>query len=135
MNKKTEFWVKNTSKMNVSLSDLSLIVPSGQSWNLLDSKHFSYTLEHLEKSAREGSLFKKSDKIKIRNVPPEEVVKPGIYVAVNDFRTSKPRSLIKIEEKRYEELEVELDPRIAEEKHAAEFAMMEEQHDELKNKS
>lgn len=126
MNKQAEFWIKNISKMNVSLSDLQLVVPAGRSWNLLDHKHFSYKLEQLEKSASVGSIFKKSDKIKVRSVPPVEPVKPGIYVAVNDFREVKPRSLIKIEEKRYEELETDLDPRVAEEKHAADFAAIEE---------
>ena len=124
-----EFWIKNISKMNVSLSDLQLVVPTGRSWNLLDSKHFRYTLEQLEKSAKDGSIFKKSDKIKVRNVPPVEPVKPGIYVATDPAemqRNAKLRSLVKIEEKRYEELEIDSDPRMAEEKHAAEFAAIEE---------
>lgn len=126
MNKQAEFWIKNISKMNVSLSDLQLIVPAGRSWNLLDKKHFSYNLEQLEKSALNGSIFRKSDKIKVRSIAPTEPVKPGIYVAINDFREVKLRSLVKIEEKRYEELETDLDPREAEEKHAAEFAAIEE---------
>lgn len=129
MNKQPEFWIKNISKMNVSLSDLQLVVPTGRSWNLLDSKHFRYTLEQLEKSAQDGSIFKKSDKIKVRNVPPTELVKPGIYIASDPIemqRNTKLRSLVTIEEKRYEELEIDSDPRIAEEKHAAEFAALEE---------
>lgn len=129
MNKQAEFWIKNISKMNVSLSDLQLIVPAGRNWNLLDSKHFKYTLEQLEKSAEDGSIFKKSDKIKIRNVAPIEIVKPGVYVATDPLemqRNTKFRSLIKIEEKRYEELEMDPDPRVAEEKYAAEFAAIEE---------
>ena len=137
MNKQAEFWVTNISKLNVTLSDLQLIVPAGRSWNLLDQKHFSYNLEQLEKSASTGSIFKKSDKIKVRNVPPAEQIKSGIYIAVNDFREAKLRSLVKIEEKRYEELETDLDPRIAEEKHAAEFAAIQEdlfQNQSKKNK-
>ncbi len=126
MNKQTEFWVKNITKRNVCLSDLQLIVPAGRSWNLLDKKHFSYNLEQLEKSALNGSIFRKNDKIKVRNIPPVEPVKPGIYVATNDFREVKLRSLVKIEEKKYDELETDLDPREAEEKHAAEFAAIEE---------
>lgn len=115
--------------MNVSLSDLQLVVPAGRSWNLLDGKHFRYTLEQLEKSAKDGSIFKKSDKIKVRNVAPTEPVKAGIYVATDPVeiqRNTKLRSLVKIEEKKYEELEIDADPRMAEEKHAAEFAAIEE---------
>lgn len=111
--------------MNVSLSDLQLIVPAGRSWNLLDTKHFKYTLEQLEKSAKDGSIFKKSDKIKVRNVPPEEGVKPGVYVAKDPAevqRNTKLRSLVKIEEKKYEELEV------SDEKYAEEFAALDTTH-------
>ncbi len=126
MQKKAEFWITNVSKMNVTLSDLSLVVPAKRSWNLLDSKHFSYSLEQLEKSAAAGSIFKKSDKIKVRNIPPTEPIKPGIYVAVDDFRKVMPRSLVKIEQKKYEELEFDMDSREAEEKQAAEFAELEE---------
>lgn len=117
MKNKAEFWIKNVTKKNISLSDLALIVPVGRSWNLLDSKHFSYTLEQLEESAVKGSLFKKSDRIKIRNVPPDKPVTPGIYVS-NDFRNKIPRSLLKIEDKKYEELE------ISDEKYAEEFAAL-----------
>lgn len=129
MNRQAEFWIKNISKMNVSLSDLQVVVPAGRSWNLLDSKHFKYTLDQLENSAKEGSIFKKGDKIKVRNIPPGEMVKPGIYVATDPIeiqRNTKLRSMVKIEEKRYEELEMDPDPRVAEEKHAAEFAAIEE---------
>lgn len=59
-----EFWVINVSKMNVCLSDLGLTIPAGRCYNLLDSKHFQYTLEKLKKSIESGSLYKKRDKIK-----------------------------------------------------------------------
>lgn len=126
MEKKAEFWIKNISKRNITLADLTLIVPAGISWNLMNSRHFSYSLEQLEKSATTGSIFKKSDKIKVRNVPPTKIVKPGIYVAVNDFRETTSRSLIQIEQKKYEELDFDMDSREAEEKQATEFAELEE---------
>lgn len=131
MNKVAEFWIKNISKMNVSLSDLQLVVPAGRNWNLLDQKHFKYTLEQLEKSASVGSIFKKNDKIKVRNVPPEEIVRPGIYVAVDPSliqRTAKIRSLVKIEEKKYEELE------LTDEKYAEDVATMEAEKTEGNSK-
>lgn len=108
-----EFWIKNISKCNVCLSDLALTVPRGRAYNLLDSKHFHYTLEQLEKSAASGSLFVKRNAIKVRNVPPQVIVKPGIYVA-NEPRELKLRSQVKIEEKHYEELAVS-DEQFAEE--------------------
>jgi hypothetical protein len=123
---KKEFWIKNISKTDVSLGDLALIVPHERNMNLLDSKHFSYTLEQLEKSAASGSLFRKRDKIKIRKVAPEIIVKPGIYIS-NEPRGTIPRSLVVIEEKRYEELE------ISDEKFAEEFAAIDE--DTFKDKS
>lgn len=103
MNKPQEFWIVNISKRNVCLADLSLTVPKGRSWNLLDPNHFRYTLEQLEKSAQEGSLFKKNHLVKVRNVPPQIIVKPGIYV-INSPRDAKLRSQVFIEEKHYEEL-------------------------------
>lgn len=61
-----EFYIVNVSKMNVTLSDLSCTIPARQSVNLL-SKHYHYTLEQLLESATNGSLFKKRDKIWLRN--------------------------------------------------------------------
>lgn len=102
---KAEFWIKNISKKNVTLSDLALSVKAGANLNLL-SKHFSYTVEQLLASAESGSLFVKSSMIKVRNVPPEELVRPGIYT-FQPFEPAKQfRSLVKVEEKRYEELDL-----------------------------
>ena len=101
--------------MNVSLSDLNLIVPAGASMNLLDTKHFSYNYDQLQKSATSGSLFIKGDKIKLREKSPP--VNKQIKLAVSkDFRIGKKRSLVEIKEKRYEELE------ISDEKFVEEFA-------------
>src|SRR3990167_9030865 len=99
------FWLTNVSRKNVCLSDLAITIPAKRSMNLLDPKHFTYTLEQLEQSAASGSIFIKRDKIKVRNVAPDVVVKPGIYV-LNESRGTKPRSLLQIVEKRYEELNV-----------------------------
>jgi hypothetical protein len=76
-----EFWVTNITKRNVCLSDLRLVVPAYRSWNLLDSRHFSYNIDILLKSAESGSLFKKNSMIKVRQFAPEPIVKPGIYVS------------------------------------------------------
>lgn len=59
--------------MNVCLRDLNLTVKAQSHANLLDEKHYNYTLEQLQKSAESGSIFRKSDKIKVRKIPPEYV--------------------------------------------------------------
>jgi len=66
----SDFWITNISKMNVCLRDLNLTVKARSSINLMDLKHYRYTLEQLQKSAESGSLYRKSDKIKVCNVAP-----------------------------------------------------------------
>lgn len=128
---KPGFWITNISKKDVSLADLRLTICSGARKNLLDSRHFSYTLEELEKSRESGSLHAKSDKIKVSYIQPQEVVKPGLYIAkvfaggVPEVigknvipikpRVTTTRSQLKIIEKEYEELS------LSDEKYAEEF--------------
>lgn len=107
-NKENEFWVTNISDKNVSLRDLAITIPSKKNVNLLDSKHYSYTLEQLELSANSGSLKSKSDKLKVRKVAPEILVIPGPhlsqmprFIAQNTARTK-----IIVEEKKFEELDI-----------------------------
>lgn len=111
-----EFWVTNISKLNVSLGDLRFSIPAGKSFNLLDSKHFHYTLEQLQKSAESGSLFKKRDKIILRKNSPlndHNVIK--LEVSSVPFPHRK-RTTIKVEHKVYEELQ------LSDEKFAEEFS-------------
>lgn len=68
----SDFWVTNVSKRNVTLHDLAISIPKGQSYNLLDSNNFSYTEEQLIKSATEGSLWIKRKFIKM-GIQPREV--------------------------------------------------------------
>ena len=125
------FWVTNISKCDVSLADLKLNIRRGTRKNLLDPKHFSYTLEALEKSRTSGSLYAKRDKIKVSYIAPEPAVKPGVYIAkiftsgtpeiigknvvVSEPRLTTARSQLKIVEKEYEELV------LSDEKYAEEF--------------
>lgn len=115
------FWVTNITNMNICLSDLALTIPARRSMNLLDKDHFVYTLEQLEVSAASGSLFKKRDKIKVRNNPPQISIKPGIYLSKTP-RYIPSRSAIKVKEKIYEELLPTSDQFISEEKFAEEFS-------------
>lgn len=99
-----EFWITNVSKKDVSLRDLAFTLRARTSRNLLDAKHFHYTLEQLEASATNGSLYAKSNMIKIRRVAPVVPVKPGIYVQ-NEPRMGRGlRSQVTIVEKRLEDL-------------------------------
>lgn len=103
---KPEFWVTNMSPMNVTLADLALNIRAFSTVNLLDSRHYSYTLEQLLKSKESGSLFKKRDKIAVRDLAPVKKrpdVIPYIQSSVIPDRT---RSIYQIDDKEYEELQV-----------------------------
>jgi len=106
--KELEFWVSNITDLNVCLSDLALTIPSRKNVNLLDSRHYSYTLEQLEASAKSGSLKAKSDKLKVRKVAPEILVKPGVNVSTMPrfIAQNSQRTKIIINEEKYEELQV-----------------------------
>ena len=98
------FWITNISNKNVTLSDLYISVKANSSVNLM-SKHYYFTLEQLEKSVASGSIYKKSDKIKKRKIPPppESTI---LQVDLHSVVPSKPRSIFEIEHKRYIELEI-----------------------------
>jgi len=115
---KTEFWITNISKMNVSLADLNLTVKSFSSINLLDKRHYNYSLEQLEKSAKIGSIFKKSKLIAVRNNAPKNISNNMAIIRTfydKDSRTwsengsylpGREKSVLKIEHVNYEELSV-----------------------------
>jgi hypothetical protein len=106
--KEEEFWATNISKVNVSLRDLALTIPSNKSVNLLNSAHFSYSRSQLELSATSGSLFAKRDKILVRQTAPEVPISPGIKVSkVPRFiAQNMQRTKIVVEEIKYEELAI-----------------------------
>ena len=120
------FWVSNISNRNVTLSDLALNVPAFRTVNLLDKKHYKYTLEQLEKSRDSGSIYAKRDKIRVRQVAPE-VIQPNVPFLKETYIPSRKRSILEIKEQHYEELEV--DQKKQEEDYAnenAEYAQMDE---------
>lgn len=98
------FWITNISNKNVSLGDLNMTVKAFATINLLDSKHYHYKEEQLQKSALNGSIYNKRDKIFVRKIP------PTIEVAIMDFvETNIPtrqRSTLEIKYEVYEELNV-----------------------------
>lgn len=130
---KHSFWIINVSKLNVSLTDLGLTIHVGQSFNLLDPKRFSYTLEQLEASLASGSLFLKRDRVKVRNNPPKNIIRPGLYIT-KEARYAPFRSAVKIKEEIYEELIVEGDQFSSEERFADEFSGEEEVKTQLSSK-
>lgn len=99
------FWVTNISNRNVTLADLALNIKAMTSVNLLDKKHYNYTLEQLTKSKESGSLFHKKDMILIRQTA---AVKTEYKIPVlhNTFIPSRERSVLVIKEEHYEELNV-----------------------------
>jgi len=119
-NKITEFWITNITKLDVMLGDLRLSVPNRTHMNLLDSKHFHYSLAQLQESEKSGSLYKKSDKIKVRKVRPEILVEPGLYVSEAPlYMTEHPElSQVIIEHVDYEELHVGSGLKISDEEFA-----------------
>lgn len=116
-----EFWVSNVCDKNVTVADLGLSIASRRHVNLLDSRHYNLTKEQLELSAKSGSLYEKRDKLKVRQVAPEIVIKPGFYVSKLPLHMAQAglRSNVVIEDKRYEELDFSSE---SEEKFASDMA-------------
>jgi len=103
--KEFAFWITNISNRNVTLRDLGLNIKKYSSVNLLSS-HYHYTLEQIEKSIKEGSIFNKKNIIKIRKIEPEPTKKKIIEVSDQPKMSFKNRSNIIIEEIEYEELKI-----------------------------
>lgn len=103
MKNKESFWVTNISNRNISLSDLNLTIKSFTSVNLLDNKHYYFSKDQLMKSATEGSLFKKRDKLFVRKVAPE-INKQQTPFNRDNVMPSRERSIYTIKEEDYEEL-------------------------------
>lgn len=99
------FWVTNICGRNVSLSDLDLTIKAFTSVNLLDMRHYDYTIEQLRKSVDSGSIYNKRNIIKERVTVPE-VLKANVPFIRETFIPTRERSLYTIKEDNYEELNV-----------------------------
>lgn len=119
-NNQKEFWVTNVSNKNVSLRDLALTIPAHRSMNLLDNRHFKYTLEQLELSVVSGSIATKSDKIKVRRVAPPITIKPGIY-KIDTPREVQMRSQVVIVERNLEDMLEDDESKMSDDKFALDF--------------
>lgn len=100
------FWVSNMSPRNVTLADLALNIKAFSTVNLLDTRHYKYTIEQLLKSKESGSLFNKRDKISVRDVPPPDPEKNKVPIVYGSIIPDRTRSLFNIKEEDYEELKV-----------------------------
>lgn len=116
------FWVTNMCNRNVSLTDLNVTIPAFRTVNLMDKKHYSYTLEQLQKSQEKGSLFAKRAILSVRKVAPD-VIKNEMPVSRDSHIPSRERSVLVIKETHYEELDVsDNDQKKKEEEYAKESA-------------
>jgi len=117
------FWVTNITNRNVSLADLALTIKAYTTVNLLDKRHYSYTIEQLLKSKESGSLFKKGYMIKVRDIPPPEKEKEQMPIQREAIMPSRERSILAIDVKEYDELKIsEEDQKKQEEIYAQENA-------------
>lgn len=128
---KKDYWVTNISNRNVSLADLSLTIKAYTSVNLLDPRHYYYTFQQLEQSRLNGSIAAKSDKIKVRENAPQ-FIKTNMPLIKETHIQSKTKSVYKINEEKYEELNVS-DEQFAEEN--AETAELDRQPLIIKDKT
>lgn len=103
---KQEYWVANISPRNVTLADLALNIKAFGIVNLLNKKHYNYTFEQLEKSRISGSIFKKSNMIKVRNSSPPIIEKKTISISKDATMPSRAKSIFQINEVEYDELKV-----------------------------
>jgi hypothetical protein len=102
----THFWITNMSPRNVTLADLAMNIRAFSTVDLLDKRHYKYTLEQLLKSKESGSLFKKSNMIVVREVAPPDPEKNRIAIVYGSIIPDRVRSLYKVNEEEYEELKV-----------------------------
>ena len=103
---KRAFWVTNMSPRNVTLADLAVNIRAFSTVNLLDQRHYKYTLEQLLKSKESGSIFTKRDKIVVRNVAPPDPEKNKVPIVYGSIIPDRTRSLFNVNEEEYEELKV-----------------------------
>lgn len=124
------FWLFNISKRIISIPELGFHIHPGRKHNLLDSKHFYYTLDELINCYKYGTIakHKKELLVKLTNeknsvnkkLTDHRIIKISEVPMVTRFKMS-----LDLKEEKFEELEF---IRESDEKFAEEFAGL---HDEL----
>ena len=112
--KPEELWITNISQtQDISIGDLRLTIRQGQSINLLAKKkngtsHYSFSRKQIDASIESGSIFKKSNLIKVRKVPP--IIFSTRMDSVDTFNiaaTRQKRKATEIEVMEYPDLVIE----------------------------
>ena len=132
--KPEELWITNTSlRQDITLSDLRTTIRRGQSINLLARKkngrpRYFITRDMIDKSIESGDIYKKSNLIKIRKVPPIvfshhlDIVGTDKTGPINRASTRLMRKQTEIEEPDFPDLEIDDFDDAALERYAAENA-------------
>lgn len=99
-----EFWITNLSNRLVNLHDLHLFIKPFTSMNLLDRRHLAITEKQIYNSCKTGSIFKKRDKIFVREVAPILEQDYQLDIDLTPVLPYKELSSIVVKEEVYEEL-------------------------------
>jgi len=105
-------WVTNFTKRDILIGDLGVRIPAKGTVDLLDPRHSYLSLERVTYSLEKGSLARRMDpkiqpkQIGVRHGPPQVLPKRVISKSEVSF-PNKDRSLVKIEEKSFPELELD----------------------------
>lgn len=90
------------------LSDLNISVRAMSSANLLDSGHYSLTEAQVKKSAENGSIYKKRDKIRVRKVPPYvQLSQRPMDIIASPTLPNRTKSVYEIKAEEYDELKID----------------------------
>jgi hypothetical protein len=84
-----KFLIHNRSRQAVSIGDLRITIPPGKTLNLLNNK-IGITLDQIEASYKNGSIFKKKDKLVKVEEAPDPFRAPPITVSKYAALTDNP---------------------------------------------
>lgn len=110
-NKGYHCWVVNKTNMKICLSDIFITLPPNSTTDLLDYRHSPLTVEQVEKSIESGCLKNMFS----RGAIAYRINKPEVYanrtIDISKLTIPKaPRTGVKIEEKKFTELDLDLNP-------------------------
>lgn len=96
------FFITNITNRNITIGDLQMSFKAYTTVNLLDFKHYHFTEQQIIDSFQSGSLYKKRKMFKIVNNLPKKDENKIVNTKV--IRFTPPRSIIKVEDKNFKEL-------------------------------
>jgi len=103
-------WITNLTKMKIVVGDLKITLQPLNTIDILDYKHSRLTPEQVSESIKKGSLClkKKENKIKIRSSEPDKLPPIKTLELSKSSFPYKNRSLLVLEEKIFDELELDI---------------------------